>query len=151
MLHHRWANYRHAVSPDLDAPADGCTALAAGAYSGRVAAEESRRVLAPIAAVLFAFIIVLMTVLGTGLGVGWLLHWLIPQVDLGLTLLIGVIAGAASVHFVARLIVAINSLPFESEREANGYIDQETGASVQTGVPPTAVARRAKVARTSRR
>lgn len=41
--------------------------------------------------------------LGVGIGIGFLLRWILPAVDLGVGILIGVVATVASVNFFLRI------------------------------------------------
>jgi len=52
---------------------------------------------------LVIYLVVNLLLLGLGLGIGFLLHWLLPAVDLGVGILIGVVATVASVSFVLRI------------------------------------------------
>jgi NhaP-type Na+/H+ or K+/H+ antiporter len=42
--------------------------------------------------------------LAVGIGLGFLLHWLIPAIELGMGVLIGVVATGISVYFFARMM-----------------------------------------------
>jgi len=72
----------------------------------------------PIVFLAVVFVAALVTVLGTGLGVGWALQRMLPQLDLGFSLLIGTVAGVASLHFAARLILAINAVAQDEASES---------------------------------
>jgi hypothetical protein len=52
------------------------------------------------------------------------LHWLVPEVEVGMGILIGVVATGMSLHFVARIM----AMPDTDEAEAEG--SPETRASV---------------------
>ncbi len=41
---------------------------------------------------ILVYLVLKLVLLALGIGVGWLLHWLIPAIDLGLGVLIGVVA-----------------------------------------------------------
>ena len=52
---------------------------------------------------LLIYLVILVLLLSVGVGVGFVLHWLIPGVDMGLAILIGVIASGLAIHFYGRL------------------------------------------------
>lgn len=57
----------------------------------------------PITVYLLLFLLVKGFLLGLGVGVGFLLHWLLPEIDLGMGILIGVVVTGMAIHFFARL------------------------------------------------
>ena len=54
------------------------------------------------------YLVIKLALLALSVGVGFLLHWLMPSVELGMGILIGVIATACSVHFFIRLMTAVS-------------------------------------------
>ena len=76
---------------------------------------------------LFApFLVILVILVGLALGLGLLLNWLFPAVDLGIGILIGLLATAMSIHFGARLI---GFLPFVPEEALEEYEEIEREAA----------------------
>lgn len=55
---------------------------------------------------ILVYLVLKLVLLALGIGVGWLLHWLIPAIDLGIGVLIGVVATGLSVYFFIRLMTA---------------------------------------------
>ena len=53
--------------------------------------------------ILGTYLLIKIFLIGVGVGVGVVLHWLLPAVDLGMAILIGVIATGLSIHFYTRL------------------------------------------------
>jgi hypothetical protein len=60
---------------------------------------------------LFLFLVVNLGILALGVGLGFLLHWLMPSVDLGMGILIGVIASGLSIHFLSSLLNYFGAFP----------------------------------------
>jgi len=60
------------------------------------------------------YLLIKLLLLAVGVGIGFLLRWLWPEVDLGIAMLIGVVATIGAVHFFGRLIMA---LPVAEELE----------------------------------
>ncbi len=52
---------------------------------------------------LLIYILIKLFLIGMGIGIGFLLHWLIPAVEIGIGILIGIIATGMAIHFFARL------------------------------------------------
>jgi len=48
---------------------------------------------------------------------GFAIHWLLPSVDLGSGVLVGVIASAITIYFVARLIIFIVTVSSRAEND----------------------------------
>jgi hypothetical protein len=53
--------------------------------------------------VVFLDILLKAILLGMGIGVGFLIHWIIQPVDLGMAILIGLVATGLTVHFYGSL------------------------------------------------
>ena len=53
---------------------------------------------------LFMYLAIKGLLLAVGIGIGFLLHWLIPAIELGMGVLIGVVATGISVYFFARMM-----------------------------------------------
>lgn len=49
------------------------------------------------------YMVIKLVLLGVGIGLGFVLHWLIPAIDVGMGVLIGVIATGVSIFFFGRL------------------------------------------------
>ena len=49
------------------------------------------------------FLYLLFNVLLIALGIGFFLHWILPAVEIGMSILIGVVASGISLHFGIRL------------------------------------------------
>jgi hypothetical protein len=61
------------------------------------------------------------------IGMGFLLHWILPAVDLGISILIGVVVTGLSIHFFIRLLIALEAFDITDSSLAN-----ETVASTNT-------------------
>jgi len=55
--------------------------------------------------------------LGMGIGLGFLLHWLFPGVDIGMGILIGVLATTAAVHFHTRVLNALDEYQLDVDED----------------------------------
>ncbi len=53
---------------------------------------------------LVSFLAILGAVIAVGLGVGGLVHWLIPEIDLGMAILIGTVMSGFAIHVFVRLV-----------------------------------------------
>jgi len=49
------------------------------------------------------YLVIKIVLLAVGIGIGFLLHWLVPAIDLGIGVLIGVIATGFSLFFFGRI------------------------------------------------
>jgi hypothetical protein len=63
-----------------------------------------------------SLLVILMTYLAInpgmaalGIGMGFLLHWILPAVDLGISILVGVVVTGLSIHFFIRLLIALEA------------------------------------------
>lgn len=45
-----------------------------------------------------------------GIGIGWFLHWVAPSIDIGLSILIGIVVTALSLHFYARFTTILGAV-----------------------------------------
>jgi hypothetical protein len=71
--------------------------------------------------ILLAILIICISLLvGFGIGVGLLLHWLLPAIDLGMSVLIGVIAFAFAFQIVTRLMMSVPTNEVEDNDEGTG-------------------------------
>jgi len=59
------------------------------------------------------YFVINLFLLGLGIGIGFLLHWILPAVDLGVSILTGVVTTIASVNLFLRL----NSITEQIEDE----------------------------------
>src|SRR5438045_3415211 len=78
-------------------------------------------------AVIGTYLALKALLLAVAIGVGFLLHWIIPAVDLGMAILIGLVATGLTVHFYSRLagLLSEAALP-----EAEDYPDPEMIARI---------------------
>ena len=76
------------------------------------------------------YLVIKVFLLGVGSAVGFLLHWMVPAVDLGSSILIGVVATGLSVHFFGKLTAAL------------GAYDEEGGPVTFYAVSPPQTKRR---------
>ena len=53
--------------------------------------------------VLSIYLLIKLFLIGVGMAIGFLLHWLVPTIDVGVGILIGIIATGMAIHFYARL------------------------------------------------
>jgi hypothetical protein len=65
--------------------------------------------IAPILVTLLVYIIIKVAIIGVGIGVGFVLNWLLPELNLSVAMLIGVIATGLSLHFFGRFLMFDNS------------------------------------------
>jgi len=68
-------------------------------------------------AVIVVLTLILLLVCGLGIGIGFLLHWLFPAIDLGMAVLIGVVASGWAIHFFVRLYNTVDTI-MEHERDS---------------------------------
>ena len=52
---------------------------------------------------LFFYLLFNVLLIALGIGIGFLLHWILPAVEIGMSILIGVVASGISLHFGIRL------------------------------------------------
>ena len=52
---------------------------------------------------LFLYLLFNVLLIALGIGIGLFLHWILPAVEIGMSILIGVIASGISMHFGIRL------------------------------------------------
>ena len=64
--------------------------------------------------------ICILLMVGFGVGVGLLLHWLLPAIDLGMSVLTGVVAFAFAFQIVARLMLSAPITEVEGDDEEVG-------------------------------
>ena len=72
--------------------------------------------------ILSIYLLIKLFLIGMGSAIGFLLHWLVPAVDVGVGILIGVIATGMAIHFYARL---------------TGVLENYDEADVEPGPEPT--------------
>ena len=53
------------------------------------------------------YLVICVLLLAPGVGIGFLLHWVLPEVDLGIGILIGVVATGFSTHFFVRATASL--------------------------------------------
>ncbi len=51
----------------------------------------------------FFYLLINVLLIALGIGVGFILHWILPAIEIGLSILIGVIASGISLYFGIRL------------------------------------------------
>ncbi len=56
-----------------------------------------------IIAMFFFYLLINALLIALGIGIGFLLHWILPAVEIGMSILIGVVASGISLHFGIRL------------------------------------------------
>ena len=52
---------------------------------------------------LFFYLLFNVLLIALGTGIGFLLHWILPAVEIGMSILIGVVASGISLHFWIRM------------------------------------------------
>ena len=52
---------------------------------------------------LFLYLLFNTLLIALGIGIGFLLHWILPAVEIGMSILIGVVASGISLHFGIQL------------------------------------------------
>ena len=52
---------------------------------------------------LFFYLLFNVLLIALGIGIGFLLHWILPAVEIGMSILIGVVASGISLHFGIQL------------------------------------------------
>ena len=52
---------------------------------------------------LFLYLLFNALLIALGIGIGFFLHWILPAVEIGMSILIGVVASGISLHFGIRL------------------------------------------------
>lgn len=89
---------------------------------------------------LFIYLLVKTFLIALGIGIGFLLHWIVPAIDVGMGVLIGVVATGFSIYFFGR----ISALPDPSTLED---LEPETVSPVTyiiDPIPPLPRRRRSK-------
>ena len=72
----------------------------------------------PLLGLLAIYLLINLGLIGLGVGIGFLLHWMLPSVDLGMGVLIGVVATGFSIHYYARLMKVVDAYNhYEDEDE----------------------------------
>jgi len=61
------------------------------------------------------YLVILILIVCLGIAIGFLLYWILPGVDLGITILVGVVATGFCLDFVARLVSSYNSFAEDDE------------------------------------
>ncbi len=51
----------------------------------------------------FFYLLFNVLLIALGIGIGFLLHWILPAVEIGMSILIGVVASGISLHFWIRM------------------------------------------------
>ena len=51
----------------------------------------------------FFYLLINVLLIALGIGVGFLLHWILPAIEIGMSILIGVVVSGISLHFWIRL------------------------------------------------
>jgi hypothetical protein len=90
-------------------------------------------VLASIVGFALLLAVVLALVLGLGVGVGVIVHWWLPQIDLGLSTLIGLMAVIAALHVIGRILSAINE--YRDEADFNEWLEEPEEPTAMTTSP----------------
>src|SRR5262245_47205531 len=79
--------------------------------------------------------------LALGAGIGFLLHWILPSIDLGIGMLIGVLA----IGFTAQLFARVSSMPLDDPLDEDISIEPLTPQRITYLIdPPTPRRRRRK-------
>jgi hypothetical protein len=86
--------------------------------------------------VIFGLIGLLLLALGAG--IGFLLHWLLPEVDLGIGMLIGVI----TIGFTAQLFARISSMPLDDPLDDPTFVEPFTPQRITYLIDPPTPRRR---------
>ena len=86
--------------------------------------------------VLLVFLVINLFLLGLGTAIGFLLHWILPAVDLGVSILIGVVTTIAATAFYFRL----NRITEQIEDEA--LLEEIISSSRLRAVEPISAGRR---------
>jgi hypothetical protein len=87
---------------------------------------------------IFGIICTFLLVLGAG--IGFLLYWLLPGIDLGIGMLIGVIA----IGFTAQLFARISSMPLDDPLDDPSFGEPFTSQRITYLIDPTPPQRRRK-------
>lgn len=82
----------------------------------------------PVVTIVIIYLLIKAVLLGIGVGTGFLLHWLMPTLDLGMCILTGVVATGIAVHFLARLLAAVNEV---DDEEFHEEFERKTGRKVR--------------------
>jgi hypothetical protein len=82
----------------------------------------------PVIGIIIVYLLIKAALLGIGIGTGFLLRWLMPALDLGMCILIGVVATGIAVHFLARLLASVNEVDDEELKEE---FERKTGRKVR--------------------
>jgi hypothetical protein len=78
--------------------------------------------------IIIVYLLIKIILLAVGVGIGFLLHWMLPAVDLGIGILIGVVATAIAVHYFMQLMASLNEF---HEQELAQEIGKKTGKKVK--------------------
>lgn len=65
--------------------------------------------------IVLVYLVILLVIVGLGTGIGFLLHWVMPAVELGIGIVIGVLATGFCLDLVARFMSAYNSFVEDDE------------------------------------
>jgi len=63
------------------------------------------------------FLVILLILVGLAIGLGLLLHLIFPAVDLGIGMLIGLLATGISMHFAGRFLTGVPVVPQDELEE----------------------------------
>jgi hypothetical protein len=63
------------------------------------------------------YLVILIVMVCLGIGIGFLLYWILPGVELGIGVLVGVVATGFCVDFVARILRSYSSFAEDDERD----------------------------------
>ena len=77
---------------------------------------------------IIVYLFIKVVLFAIGVGIGFLLHWMLPTVDLGIGILIGVVATGIAVHFFKQLIASLDEF---HEQEIKEEIEKKTGRKVK--------------------
>jgi hypothetical protein len=89
---------------------------------------------------IFIYLLIKLVLIALGSVTGFLLHWLMPSVDLGMAILIGLVASGLAIHFFAR----ISSMPLLSDDPEPEVLDPEPPIYIMPPLPPLTRQRRRK-------
>ena len=89
---------------------------------------------------LFIYLLVKTFLIALGVGIGFLLHWIVPAIDVGMGVLIGVVATGFSIYFFAR----ISTLPDSSTAEDTELETVSPVTYIIDSIPPLPRRRRGK-------
>ena len=63
---------------------------------------------------LFLYLLFNVLLIALGIGIGFFLHWILPAVEIGMSILIGVVASGISLHFGIRLFAYLGDYTEEA-------------------------------------